>query len=1207
MASDPSPSSPAGKPGRRKVRMGKYEVIQHIATGGMGAVYKARDTEKNRDVALKILPAETANDEKMIERFKREARSASRLHHDNIVHVYEFGDFKGTWFLSMEYVDGVDLYDYIKEHGVMDPEEARQIILQAARALRHANDQKIVHRDIKPSNILLTRRSNRFVVKLTDFGLAREADVNEFRVTKDGHTVGTIDYMAPEQARDSNSADIRSDIYSLGCTWYHLLSGHAPFHEGGLGERLIHIMNDDPPDVRTINEKVSDETWSVLRKVLAKDPDDRYPSPVELIDDLNELEGRSIALPPGSPKMPTRKPFKPTVTRKSKTSSAKKGAEDEKDETPLDNLATSMRVNLKYILIGVAVLVVAVVVAMVGMSEKPKPRKTGSETASAQSEQQENKQDSSDKRKDGTGIQPSDNGKQAAGPTTPRWPPLYTPAAPIDASALRNEVDAPWSGLPSPTDAFVARVSRMTGSRASFRSLAAACAAAPAGQAVVIEIHDNGPLFELPAALSGRDLTVRAGKGYRPLIIWDIPTNLEERRRLKKTDQPLVFLQVDGGRLTLDGIELAFRWPETLAEPATLLDVQDGELNVSDCTISVAGKPPAGMTLARFHGNKDKARCRLTRCYARGAGLTALDLDAPAAHVLLDGCLFVGGIQPMLRVRSTTGKVPNLSVVRSTLVCGRTLLELRPARKADANPPLSWLGWDSLLSRSSTGAGGEMLLLLEGADSAAVKWRAVNCLYAGWRDLLSGPTRIAGDDIAGWQRHWKRIDGDGVARDPWPEAAFNEPASLPAATYLPSNAVAFAASAAPDDLLGCALAGLPATRDGWLILALEPPLTPPEALADDSVPPIPQINDGKFHGARLDLTGRDLGDYLAKMQSSYGLGPRVVMHLMGKREAISSPIALKGSTLVLYFEEPEKNNEPLAIRLGNQSGAVPLIDVVNGNVEVIGGVLRTTDAATAHVSHLIRVKGGDIKLHRARLEGPQHSLPEGYRSAIALVGSGDPTPERMRSCTLNECVVLSSAGGILLEGVGSRLLVRQSVVVTGTEGLQLMPGPECKGRAGMQCLLENVTFACHSAVVRLGDSPLAGVPTEPVVVQARDCAYLNPFPGKSSRAGMLLVEGDALGRGLLLWQGRREGFDKRLYFSVASADATLPTAKEGHGPWARLWGSAGLAEPRPELANWLKEFDTRRWQLERLIVPMRDPPGANLRLLNIPPKKSGAG
>src|SRR5207248_513347 len=179
--------------------------------------------------------------------------------HENVVSVHEFGEISGTYYLAMEFVDGTDLHEYIKKKGSLDPEEARALILQAARALRAANEENIVHRDVKPSNFLLTRRGNRPLLKLTDFGLAREVDNEQFRVTRAGTTVGTVDYMAPEQARDSSLADIRSDLYSLGSTWYHLLAGHAPFPDGGLAERLVKIMGEDPTDIRDVNPRVSDE------------------------------------------------------------------------------------------------------------------------------------------------------------------------------------------------------------------------------------------------------------------------------------------------------------------------------------------------------------------------------------------------------------------------------------------------------------------------------------------------------------------------------------------------------------------------------------------------------------------------------------------------------------------------------------------------------------------------------------------------------------------------------------------------------------------------------------------------------------------------------------------------------------------------------------------------------------------------------------
>src|SRR5437660_445874 len=150
MSTDPHTTKP-----RRPVRIGKYEVVKHIATGGMGAVYKARDTDLGRDVALKVLSAKMASNTVMLERFKREARNAAKLKHENIVTIYEFGEFKGTWFLALEYVEGIDLFIYIRRKGRLEPEEARRITIQAALALQHAYQQGIVHRDIKPSNFLV--------------------------------------------------------------------------------------------------------------------------------------------------------------------------------------------------------------------------------------------------------------------------------------------------------------------------------------------------------------------------------------------------------------------------------------------------------------------------------------------------------------------------------------------------------------------------------------------------------------------------------------------------------------------------------------------------------------------------------------------------------------------------------------------------------------------------------------------------------------------------------------------------------------------------------------------------------------------------------------------------------------------------------------------------------------------------------------------
>ena len=255
----------------------------------MGLVYKAKDEQLGRIVALKILAPELSRNPILVERFRREARHAASLTHKNIVTLYESDEADGYHYLAMEFVDGIDLAEYIRRKGKLHSEESRRILIQACKALEHAFTMGITHRDIKPSNFLLANDEGRCRVKLTDLGLSRMQNDNDFRVTQAGSTVGTVDYMAPEQARDSSLADVRSDIYSLGCTLYHMLAGAPPFSEGGIGERVYKHMSVDAVDVRTLNPDVPAGLWTVLRRMIAKHPDDRFQTPGDLVEALRSI------------------------------------------------------------------------------------------------------------------------------------------------------------------------------------------------------------------------------------------------------------------------------------------------------------------------------------------------------------------------------------------------------------------------------------------------------------------------------------------------------------------------------------------------------------------------------------------------------------------------------------------------------------------------------------------------------------------------------------------------------------------------------------------------------------------------------------------------------------------------------------------------------------------------------------------------------
>jgi serine/threonine-protein kinase len=280
-------------------RMGHFDLVEYVGGGGMGRVFRAIDTRLARTVALKVLSPEQAADPDALQRFQNEAQSAARLDHDNIVRVYFVGEDRGLHFIVFEFIEGVNVRVLVERKGPLPVAEAISYTLQSAEALAHSDAHGVVHRDIKPSNLLITPEGR---VKLIDMGLARlrmvESEAAD--LTASGVTLGTFDYISPEQARDPRNADIRSDIYSLGCTFFFMLTGRPPFPDGTVLQKLLQHQGDQPPDIRQSRPDLPEEAGRILRKMMAKDPRHRYASPVELVGDLLTL-AEHIGLRPMSP------------------------------------------------------------------------------------------------------------------------------------------------------------------------------------------------------------------------------------------------------------------------------------------------------------------------------------------------------------------------------------------------------------------------------------------------------------------------------------------------------------------------------------------------------------------------------------------------------------------------------------------------------------------------------------------------------------------------------------------------------------------------------------------------------------------------------------------------------------------------------------------------------------------------------------------
>jgi len=255
----------------------------------MGAVFKAHQLSLNRSVAVKILAPRLAGNARYLRRFQREARAVATLNHPHVVSGSDVGEAQGFHYFVMEFVEGPTLLDLVEQSGALEPMAATRIVLQVARALEHAARNNMVHRDVKPANVIITKSG---IAKLCDLGLAKEMDESGGE-TSEGRAMGTPLYISPEQARGDADIDIRSDLYSLGATYYHALTGRPPFDGPTHAVIMAKHLTEDFDPVQEVRPEVPAGPASICEKLLEKERDDRYASPDELIEELEAvLEGR---------------------------------------------------------------------------------------------------------------------------------------------------------------------------------------------------------------------------------------------------------------------------------------------------------------------------------------------------------------------------------------------------------------------------------------------------------------------------------------------------------------------------------------------------------------------------------------------------------------------------------------------------------------------------------------------------------------------------------------------------------------------------------------------------------------------------------------------------------------------------------------------------------------------------------------------------
>jgi serine/threonine-protein kinase len=622
-------------------RLGQFELVEYVGGGGMGRVFRATDTHLSRTVALKILPPDQAADPDALQRFQNEAQSAARLDHDNIARAFYVGEDRGLHYIVFEFVEGVNVRVLVEQKGPLPLAEAISYTLQIAEALAHADARAVVHRDIKPSNVLITPEGR---VKLIDMGLARlrQTDPAVADLTASGVTLGTFDYISPEQARDPRNADIRSDIYSLGCTFFFMLAGQPPFPEGTVLQKLLQHQGDEPPDIIEFRPELPEESSRVLRKMMAKDPARRYPGPADLVADLLLL-AEEIGLRPMSP-----------------TSRIWLAPQDE----PLSFLQR----HLPWLAPVAALVCIVVLLHFIWSSSTPRddqlplpsadvalfsPKEPatppGAEKTTELAKPGRMPAEANGVGKGGdqpereiaghvtakASASAASRGSPPAGGATP--PPLakVAPAAGVPlptvvAPPSKPASDSAATPKSAPKRSGLLIVSEKPEGDDQFLSLAAACAVARNGD--VIELRFNGPREDRPMKIANLHVTIQAGEGYHPIVVFH-PTDADPVKYARS------MFTLTASQFTLAGVAMELHVPRDVpADNWSLFETCGGEMvRLEHCSLTVRNTSDQGLTY-----QQDVAFFRARSAPEAEGAVGNTPAATPLATLLLTDCIARG-------------------------------------------------------------------------------------------------------------------------------------------------------------------------------------------------------------------------------------------------------------------------------------------------------------------------------------------------------------------------------------------------------------------------------------------------------------------------------------------------------------------------------------------------------------------------------------
>ena len=1106
--SSEAPANPS-----RTRRLGKYRIEKQIGAGGMGSVFLAVDSELQRTVALKILPKERAANPQLVKRFKSEGAAAARLEHENIVRVFDAGEIDGYLYLALEYVDGIDVQQLVAKRDRLPVRRSVEIVTQVASALQHAYERGIVHRDIKPSNLLIRKDG---VVKLADMGLARAIDeTTEAGITHAGMTVGTVDYISPEQGADSKRADIRSDLYSLGCSWYHMLTGQVPYPDGAASDKLRAHNIGPIPDPRQLNERIPRAVVAVLHRLMAKKPEERYQTPQELIDELSQpsllqretgaadIAGLALAASEAAPEssVTTREPSlrdivdeetnhgefastaaAPELDKRRKRSSTSKSSrtkagrrngrsgkdgnaskeQSQRSERPEQFAVDHSSIDpdqLKLAGIGLVGLIVLFSLGWVGWRYV----QTSGDSLSP------------------AGANPFvqtrvENPEPAPPPVVDTAPPSIPRPEPPPPSISEFQPESPFPGAAGGSDdlsagavprwVYVVReqapaegwsIDVDPESTSGPGTIQEALRQLPSNGGVIV-FKGRGPHIVAPLDFGGsRNVVLRAAEGDAPVLLWQSSESNRQRG-----------LTASGGRLELDGLHIVASG-RSRDDSTPLIDAEHATVLIRNCTVTLANPASEPVPFVRLSRHPSgPSRCVLENVFVRGNNVSAALLDGPGHELVTGNCLFASGDAPVVTCRDPSGTSDDAGNAGTS---ARLLASVAVTRdsvfqceRRDGSSEAAVL----LKTRYSTFVG-------QAADATALR-------LENWPEAPAGEldrSRAVGVEFE-FERtrwlHWAKLTEFQPAGSGSPVLVGNSAqwlqfwrSPLGGVDDDPQTADPVFEdyqSVSPDEVL--AAAGEPESAAAPPGPGLNTSLLPgiPENLVSRLVafsarPRTPQDIDAAFGGGpvRIDLkrNGLKLNEVLNGPECPDG--SHVV--LFASKRALIEPVILSDKSLKIEFDG---EGDPLLVQpVARSSTDRPsaLFRVERGRLDLVNGHLRIPSSSrTSYPLRILEVVDGSFAVRNCLLYGQIGTGSEGAPTIEWRPEKSDSTQFGL----IENSLVAGDAQAVHATLAGQLLDVQNSIVVTGGDCFRLTPAATA-GRSTVS--VSNSTLSAADAFFRL--------------------------------------------------------------------------------------------------------------------------------------------